>query len=216
VRDCRGARTVEVTMGLSGRAGGTRLRGNVDAGFQEPDRVRLEMRAPIGRPIFILVAPGPAATLYLPREHRVLRNARTADVVEALVGLPLDGRELRALVSGCGFGVSNPSDGRAFDDDWVMVDSGESQTYLRRQEGRWRVMAASRSGLTVHYDDFLAGRASTLRLRAPASKADVSARLSDMNLNVSLHPAVFEMDVPADAEALTLEELRSAGPLGRQ
>jgi hypothetical protein len=216
VQDCRGARTIAVTLALSGRAGSIRLRGNLDAGFEAPDKVRLEMRAPIGRPVFILAAPGAEATLYFPRDNRVLRQARPAEVVEALVGLSLDGAQLRALVSGCGFGVAAPSEGRSHDGRWIVVDTGDAKTYLRQHDARWRVEAAARPGLTVHYSGFVNGRASTLRLQAPDSKADVTARLSDMNINVPLQAAVFAVDVPEAAEPLTLDELRQAGPLGRE
>jgi outer membrane lipoprotein-sorting protein len=216
VLDCHGVRTLTVTLGLSGRVGATRLRGNVDAGFDGPDKIRLEMRPPIGRPIFILVAPGANATLYLTRENRVLRNAPTPAVVEALVGLRLDGAELRALVSGCGFGVAEPSGGRSFDGQWIAVTTGSATTYLRQSEGRWRIFAATREGLTVLYSEFSSGRASALQLEAPVSKANLTARLSDMNINLPLEPSVFEVNVPAAAEPLTLEELRRAGPLGQQ
>lgn len=216
VADCRNARTITATLGLSGRAGDQRLRGSVDAGFAAPENVRLEMRAPLGRPVFILAADGPEATLYLPRDHRVLRNARASEVVEALVGLPLDGADLRAIVSGCGFGVAEPGAGRSYAGGWVVAETGDAQTYLRQIDGRWRIAAATRSGLTIHYGEFAGGRASTLRLQAPASKADVSARLSDVNVNVTLEPAVFTVDIPPDAEPLTVEELRRSGPLGGQ
>jgi outer membrane lipoprotein-sorting protein len=216
VQECRAIRTMTVTLGLSGRVGDTRLRGNVDAGFDAPDKIRLEMRPPIGRPIFILVAPGPEATLYLTRENRVLRKARSSEVVEALVGLKLDGAELRALVSGCGFGAAEPSGGRSFDGQWIAVTTGGATTYLRQIEGQWRIVAATRQGLTVLYSEFSSGRASALQLEAPVSKANVAVRLSDMDLNLPLEPSVFEVNVPAAAEPLTLEELRRAGPLGQQ
>lgn len=209
-------RTLTATLGLSGRVAETRLRGTVDAGFDAPDKIRLEMRPPIGRPVFILVAPGTEATLYLTREDRVLRSARTSDVVEALVGLKLDGAELRSLLSGCGFGAAEPSDGRSFDGQWLTVTTGNATTYLRQSEGRWRVVAAAREGLTVHYSEFTTGRAAVLQLEAPVSKANVTARLSDVNLNVPLEPSVFQVNVPSTAEPLTLEELRRTGPLGQQ
>jgi len=217
VQDCRGARTVTATLSLSGRAGSTRLRGDIDAGFEAPEKVRLEGRHPFGRPLFILGAGGPLATLLLPRDSRVLQNAATKDIVEALVGLPLAGGALRSLVSGCGFGVADVSTGRSYSGGWVAVDGGDATTYLRQVEGRWRVVAATRPPLTVHYSAFGLGRASTLRLQASGpSVADVTARLSDVNINVSLDPAVFEVEVPPAAEPLTLEELRRAGPLGGQ
>jgi len=217
VQECRGARTVTATLSLSGRAGSTRLRGDVDAGFEAPDKVRLEGRHPLGRPVFILGAGGPVATLLLPRDNRVLRSAATADIVEALVGLPLGGTALRSLVSGCGFGAADVSTGRAYSGGWVAVDSGDATTYLRQVDGRWRVLAATRSPLTVHYSAFGLGRASTLRLQATGpSVADVTARLSDVNINVALDPTAFEVELPPGADPITLEELRRAGPLGGQ
>jgi outer membrane lipoprotein-sorting protein len=54
-----------------------------------------------------------------------------------------------------------------------------------------------------------------LRLQASGTPAaDVTVRLSDVNINVPLEPEVFAVDVPAGAEPLTIEELRRAGPLG--
>jgi hypothetical protein len=215
VRTCRTAHTVAATLDLSGRAGGQGVRGQVDAGFEAPDKVRLEMRAPIGRPVFILAAAGPRATLYLPREHRVLRDVPTADIVEALVGLPLDAADLRAVVSGCGFGVADPGDGRAYAGGWVAVATGDSTTYLREVDGRWRVAAAARPPLLVHYVAMTATRPSTLRLQAPEpSRTDVTVRISDVNVNVPLAAEAFEVVVPPAADPLTLEELRRAGPLG--
>ena len=216
VRQCRGARTMVATLGLSGRAGGMRLRGSVDAGFEAPDKVRLEMRAPMGRPVFILAAPGSDAVLYLPRDNQVLKSAPAAQIVEALVGLPLGGADLHALVSGCGFGAGDASNGRTFAGGWAAVTVGDSTAYLRNEANAWRVVAAERTGLTVQYSAFASGRPSTLRLQAPSAKADLTARLSDVNINVPLAPAVFEVEIPASAEPITLEELRRAGPLGER
>ena len=111
VNECRGVRTMQATLGLSGRAGTTALRGNVDAGFEAPDRIRLEGRHPLGRPVFILVAGGGRSTLYMPRDDRVLRDVPPESIVEALVGVSLAPGELRSLVSGCGFGVAEPVTG---------------------------------------------------------------------------------------------------------
>ena len=216
IADCRTIRTMTATLRLSGRAGAQRLRGTLDAGFEAPARVRLEMRPPIGRPVFVLAAADSGTTLYLPRDHRVLRHESAGDVVEALVGLSLDGAELRALVSGCGFGEGTPTDGREFGGGWVTVETGATRTYLRRLSNRWRIAAAMRSGLTVHYGDFADARPGTVRLQSPPAKADITARVSDVSLNVTLEPAVFTVDVPADAAPLTLDELRQAGPLGER
>jgi hypothetical protein len=217
VRDCRGVRTVKATLSLSGRVGSVRLRGDVDAGFEAPEKVRLEGRAPIGRPVFVLVATGPEATLLLPRDNRVLRSAPTADIVHALVGLSLGGSELRALISGCGFAAGEPSAGRSYSGGWVAVDSGGATTYLRQIEGTWRVAAATRPPITVFYSTFVQGRPGTVRLQATgATAADVTVRLSDLSVNGPLEAAVFDIKIPPGSEPLTLDELRRAGPLGVQ
>jgi len=214
VKECRSVRTIRATLGLSGRAGDTRLRGNVDAGFEAPEKIRLEGRHPIGRPVFILASPGSQTTLYMPRENRVMHNASATDIVEALVGLRLAPHDLRTLVSGCGFEVGDPAEGRQYD-GLAAVTVGGTTTYLRQEQGQWRVVAASRPPLTVMYSAFESGRPTALRLQATGTpEADVTVRLSDVNINVTLEPEVFAVDVPAGAEPLTLDELRRAGPLG--
>jgi outer membrane lipoprotein-sorting protein len=215
VRDCRPVRTIRATLGLSGRAGSTALRGNVDAGFEAPEKIRLEGRHPLGRPVFILASPGPQTTLYMPRENRVMQNASATDIVEALVGLRLAPHDLRTLVSGCGFEVAQPSVGRRYGDGLVAVTVGGATTYLGQQQGRWRVVGSTRPPLSVRYSNFVNDRPSTLRLQAAGTPAaDVTVRLSDVNINVPLEPEVFAVDVPAGAQPLTIEELRRAGPLG--
>lgn len=216
VQGCRAVQTFEGTLALSGRAGSQGLRGNVDAGFEAPASARLEMRGPIGRPIFILAANGSGAVLYLPRDNRVLRHAQPAAIVEALVGLPIDAADLRAIVSGCGFGAEEPEGGRAFPGDWAAVETGDATTFLRRVGGRWLLAGATRPPLSLQYADFgVTGRPATLRLRAEGrSPADVTVRLSDVTINLPLAPGVFEVRVPPGTEPLTIEELRRAGPLG--
>jgi outer membrane lipoprotein-sorting protein len=215
VQECRNVRTIKATLSLSGRVGSSRLRGDVDAGFEAPEKVRLEGRPPLGRPVFILVANGPKATLLLPRDNRVLRDAATADIVDALVGLPLGGSDLRALVSGCGFGAADASGGRSYSGGWSAVDGGGATTYLRQIDGRWRIAAATRAPVTVFYSGFADRLPSTITLQASgASAADVTVRLSDVSVNTQLDPAVFELTIPPDSDPLTLEELRRAGPLG--
>ena len=42
---------------------------------------------------------------------------------------------------------------------------------------------------------------------------DLSASVSQIETNVDLDAAAFDVVVPADARAMTLDELRNAGPL---
>lgn len=218
VAGCRGARTITATLSLSGRAGATRLRGNVDAGFAAPSDVRLEGRAPFGRPVFIFVARDDrTATLLLPRDNRVLRDAPPEAIVEALTGVRLGPEALRAVVAGCGLGAADPSAGRAYQNGWLMIEGPTGNSYLRRTDGRWRLVAAARGPLTIEYSEYSSGRPATIRLHASETagrRTDLTVRLSDVDINVPLAADVFRVDVPPDVGPLTLDELRSAGPLG--
>ena len=213
---CRAVRSLRGVLGLSGRAAGNRVpRASIDAGFDVPAKVRLELPAP-GKPFFIFVASGDRATLLLPREGRVLRDAPPAATLEALAGIALGPDDLRTIVSGCGFGAGEPGAGRAFEGGWASVDVGGTVNYLRQVDGAWRLVAASRASMDIRYDDFAAGVAMSVRLRVPGQKAtDLIVRLSQVDTNETLGPEVFQVDVPPDASPMTLDELRQAGPLGR-
>lgn len=218
-QECAGTRTMTAAIGLSGRAGRTKLRGRIDAGFGAPADLRLEGVHPFGKPVFILVARGDQATLVLPRDNRVLRNPRPAAIVEALAGVSLGPAEMRWAMAGCGFGPMTPTDGRSYPNDWVAIVAPDATTYLRRIEGRWRIAAVTRGPLSVSYSDYAGGRPATVRLRAAPQAdgvaADLTMQLSQVEINVTLAREVFDVEVPRDAVPLTLEELRRAGPLGR-
>ena len=214
VQECRGARTLVAELGLSGRAGGTRLRGRINAGFSAPGDVRLEGVA-FGRPVFILAARGKDATLLLPREDRVVRDAPPEDIIEALAGVRLSPGELLAAVAGCALGAGPPANGRMFSNDWAAVDVDGTATYLRRMDGRWRIAAGVRKDLTVVYSDFASGLPSTVHVRT-GTLADITLRISQLEINTGIDPRAFDVDVPADAQPLTIDELRRAGPLGER
>ncbi len=201
---------------MSGKAGRTKLRGRIDAGFAAPDRARLEGIPPFGKPVFVLVADRGKGTLVLSRDDRVLRDAPPDQIVEALAGVPLGPEALRTVLSGCGFAVS-PTEGHAFSNGWVAASSADGTTYLRPRDGIWEVAAAEHGVVSVLYSDYANGRPSTIRLRSTLqgrTTADITLRLSDVDINTTLDPKTFEVDLPDHPVPLTLDELRRAGPLG--
>jgi hypothetical protein len=215
---CRGVRTMAAVLSLSGRAAGARLRAKIDAGFEAPGRVRLELPAP-GKPFFTFVAQGESATLVLPRENRVLRNAPPAATLEALAGVSIGPDELRTVVTGCGFRAGQPTAGQSFNNGWAVVDLEDAKTWLHQRGGVWQLAAASRGPLEVRYEEFTSGRPATIRLRTAPGQApaptDLTIRLSQVDINEPLGPGTFEVEIPAAAAPLSLDELRRAGPLGR-
>ena len=212
---CRGIRTIAAVLSISGRAAGQRFRAKLDGGFEAPARVRLELPAP-GKSLFVYVATAERATLVFPRERRVLRDAPPAETFEALAGVSLGPDDLRTIVTGCGFAAGQPKGGRAFDARWVAVDAEGATNWLEQAAGRWRLVAAMARGVDVRYADFIDGRPSTIRLRTTHSPpTDLTIRLSQVDVDQPLDAAVFEVEVPAGATPMTLQELREAGPLGR-
>ncbi|MGH9315228.1 MAG: hypothetical protein ACRD1S_18745, partial [Vicinamibacterales bacterium] len=207
-------------LALSGRAGRTKLRGRVLAGLERPDAVRLEGVAPFGAPAFIFVSEGGRATLLLPRDNRVLRDASPAAVVEALTGMPLAPDALAAALDGCGVPSAAVVSGRLHGDDHAMIRlASKTSVYLRRRSGRWGIAAAIAESYTVEYPESVSDRPARVRVRTKpgaSAAADLSVGLSQVDINTDLDPATFGVDVPADAAPMTLEELRDAGPLGHK
>ena len=212
IESCRSARSIVAELGLSGRAGGTRLRGTINAGIAAPGDIRLEGVA-FGRTLFILAGRNGEATLVLTREARVVRREPPAAIVEALTGVALTPAELVAAVAGCGLGAATPANGRSFGRDWAAADAGGGVTYLRRIDRRWRVAGAVRGQVQVLYGAFASGLPSTVHVKT-GTVADIALRVSQLEINTAIDPKAFEVVVPDDALPLTLDELRRSGPLG--
>lgn len=215
---CQGVRTLRASLGLSGRAGDTPLRGRIAAGFAAPGQIRLEGSPPIafGRPLFVLVGRGAEATLVLPRDKRVLTSAAPEAIIETLAGVALTADELRAVVSGCGFGFGEPSGGTRYGTEWMALEGNGGTTWLRSTNGVWRVGAVVRPPLEIRYEEFASAHPSRIRIRTTpdgaAKRADITLNVSDVDMNVPLEPEVFRVEVPDDAVPITLEELRRALP----
>src|SRR5687767_9894981 len=134
---CKGFRSIEGELSLSGRAGGERVRGRILTGLEAGGAVRLEAVAPFGAPFFVLAGRNERATLVLPREHRVLKDTGVAEVLERLTGLTLGADDLRLFLSGCLVERAEPSDGRQWGGGWRAVTIGpERVAYLRVQNGQ--------------------------------------------------------------------------------
>ncbi len=221
VAQCRSIRTVEAMIRLRGRGGGANLNGRVRAGLAAPASLRLEGLAPFGAPGFYFVARAGEALLWLTREGRVLTDVPPAAVLETLTGVSLDPSDLRAVLTGCLTSDPEAIGGRRYG-DWVVVDlRGGAVAYLRPNEGEHRLVAGTRDGLTIEYDDFRRRLPWRVRVISAAVDplidgrplTDLTASLSQVNLNVELVDAAFSIDVPPDVVPMTLRDLRQAGPL---
>ena len=224
-RACRAVSTISAEIGVSGSAGGRRLRVRLLAGLGAPSNLRLEAVAPFGQPVFILVARDEDATLFLPRDGRVLEHGRPGEVIDALAGVPLDPASLRIALTGC-TAQTSAGDATQFGDDWRRIPDGDGDVYFHRENrtAPWRVVAAvhrAAGGGTwrAEYRDFLRGASAdglpgTVRLSGGDGKGfDLRLSLSQIEINAPFGADVFTVKVPAGTRAITLDELRRSGPL---
>ena len=215
---CTGFRSLEGELALSGRAGGERVRGRILTGLEAGGAVRLEAPAPFGAPFFLLAGRNETATLVLPREKRVLKDTAVSAVLERLTGLTLGADDLRLIVSGCLVDRATPADGRQFPGGWQAVTIGpERVAYLRTVQGRPTLVAADYGPWHVDYSQHAGGFPRAVRVRRAGDTAiDITARVEQLEVNTQINPRAWSVDVPADADPLTLEELRSIAPLAEK
>lgn len=228
---CLGARTMTAEIAISGRAGASRLRGRVLAGFERPGRIRLEGVAPFGAPVFILAGRDNRATLLLPRDRRVLADAAVDDVLEALTGIRRGADDLAAMLGGCL--VSRPVAGaiQRNPQGWWSVAIGDGlSAFLRRDGAAWRLVAGERvadgtgaRSWVVHYGEFVSAFPSLVRLQEGAApedagraRIDLTLRVSQRDVNVPVDASAFDVKVPPDAAPIGLDELRQMGPLAER
>jgi outer membrane lipoprotein-sorting protein len=215
---CRAVSTLSAEVRVGGSVGGRRLRGSLLVGVAPPASARIEAVAPAGQPIFIFVATGDDATLLLPRDNRVLPRGNPAAVLAAVAGPPLDAAELRETLTGCA-SATGSAQGRQFGHDWRVVSLDSTDVYLRRAAGRWQLVAAVHRGgdgeWRAEYGQFETGSPRALRLvSADGKRFDLRLALSQVETNARLGPEVFRVQIPRDADPITLDELRRSGPLG--
>jgi outer membrane lipoprotein-sorting protein len=218
---CKGVRTMSGALRLSGHAGAEKLRGTLLTGLAAPASVRFEAVAPFGQPVFILAGRDNRATLLLPRESRVLRDAALPAVLERLTGLNLTAADLRLLLTGCLSEAGAASDGKRYaDGGWrsVIVDAGANgpaiTAYLRAVNGTTSVVAADYGDWRVDYAEHLNGFPRRVRLRSAAGgDVDLSAAIDELQVNAGLDDKAFEVAVPDAARVMTLDDLRSVAPL---
>jgi hypothetical protein len=216
---CRAVQTLTAEIGVSGKVGSHRLRARLLAGVAAPAQVFLDAPAPFGASVFQLAARGEEATLLLPRDRRVLESANTAQVIEAIAGIPLSAADLRMALTGCAAAATGAG-GQSAGDDWRIIP-GDEEIYLHREAATdpWRIVAVVRqrdgsAGWRSEYHDFRNGLPSTVRfISLQAGRFDLRLALSQVETNTTLDPDTFRLVAPPGFDPISIEELRQAGPL---
>jgi hypothetical protein len=217
---CRGVHTLTAELAASGKLSGQRFRARLSVGVAAPASARIEAVAPFGAPMFILAADNDDTTLLLPRDDRVLRHGRSAEVLHAVAGMLYSAADLRILLTGCG-PETPPSEAHAIGPDWrVLQYGGQYAVYLHRSGAAqpWALVAKRNSSSRVEYREFLNGLPHSIRVISTGNDDgdvgvyDITLALSQVETNVPLGPDVFRVDVPRSAQPITLDELRRARP----
>jgi len=220
---CRRVQSLSAEIAVSGSIGGDRARVRLVAGFA-PAAGRIEAAAPFGAPLFIFVASGADGTLFFPRDDRVVEHGRPAELLEAVAGVPLAAADLLPTMTGC----ARPepvSGGQALGDTWrTAAGSGGAKVYLHRENvsAPWHLVTVFNPGpgqqwsWRADYYDFHDGLPRVIRfVSAEHDRFNIQLTLSQIEINPALGPEVFRVDVPRDAERITIDDLRRSGAPGK-
>jgi hypothetical protein len=221
---CAGVRTLRGELRLSGRAGDERIRGPVFVGFERPSSMRLQGVAPFGPPVFVLAGRGESATLVLPREERIIRNAPPEGILEALTGVSLGPADLLAVFTGCVVPAPQPTAGRLHAGGLASIDiqsADQAQPrrtatiFVQRAGSGWQLGGARRDRWQIEYAFGTGLFPQSVRLVSLSQdvSVNITAELASIETNVDLDPAAFTIQEQQNLQPLTLEELRRAGPL---
>jgi outer membrane lipoprotein-sorting protein len=215
-KSCAGLKTITGALRLSGKAGSEKIRGTLHTGLEAPASVRFEAVAPFGQPFFILAGRDNRASLLLPRDNRVLPDASVPDVLERLTGLSLGASDMRLILTGCLSDRMQPADGRSWSSGWRAVTVGDGVTaYLKAINGAPAVVAADRGAWRIDYADHLNGWPRSVRIRSAegATTIDITAAIEGLEVNTPIDARAFEIEAPAGAARMTIDDLRSVTPL---
>jgi hypothetical protein len=223
-RSCRAIRDISAEIAVRGKIDGDRVRVRLLVGLAAPASARIEATAPFGAPLFILAGVNDAVTLLFPRDNRVLERGALEETLAALTGLPLSAEELRVTLTGCWPAHSVVRRAVQHGPEWrqVFVEP-DHVVWLHHEQAAaaWRLIAVLRnvehSGRrwVAQYGDFQTDAPHTIHIASADSESagtyDLTLSLSQVDINPSLGPEVFRVDVPPDAERITIADLRRSG-----
>jgi hypothetical protein len=126
--------------------------------------------------------------------------------------------DLQAILTGCVVPAPQATDARRHTNGWASIDLSDGTTlYLQpANQNMWTLRAATREGWKIEYPAWSGNFPQTVRLQSTQANVDVdlTASLSQIETNKDLEDAAFNVNVPPDAVPITIDELRTAGPLG--
>ncbi len=214
---CRNLRTAQARLRLVFRAGSRRFPAvTLGALFDTGGRMALDARVGSGS-FFVLGGSADQATLVL-RDGRYVR-APAADIVEALIDVRLEPARLLAILTGCL--TPTPEFRQGVRRGRVLeVTADDAIVYLEQTpEGAWRLRAGTFDRLVVDYRSFGPSGPRSLEIRSQpdATRPTLSIAISQLEISQPaglVDESLFQPVLPPGATAISLAELRAAGPAG--
>lgn len=209
---CRATTLLGMDLRVSGRLAGQRVLGVRFAVAVDGDRVAIEARAAGGAaPLFSLRGTDDTATLVLNRDRRYV-TAPVKDLLDTLVGLPMDVGRLLAVLTGC---VSRAAATEVHTvGGAVRVRTSDADVYLTRRTGTWQVRAGVFGDFVADYDRdnglWPTGiRVTTVAGRSPEVLLSLRVEATDTRRR---DVRVFAAAPPAGLSEESVQWLRNNGP----
>jgi len=214
---CRTTNDFLAEVRVDGWAGTSRQRfaATLHAAFTRTNDIYLEVPAP-GRSFLQMAGRADEAVLLLPRDERILRAA-TRDIVDAMTGLHWDAVDLLDTLTGCVVQNASVVTGASYGETAAIEVGPGARAWVRRRDGAWQLEAASHDGLLIEYRTYYANVPSEVRVSSTSPEVTplaLSFFVSQVQANTGLDPGIFNLSVPESFVPMTIEELRSARPLG--
>ena len=148
-RACRGASTYAAMLHVRGKVGRESLSANIITLVTRADQISLSVPVMFGSPAFVLGGSADSATLWLPRNERVL-TARADEILEALTGLRLGPRALLAVLTGC-VADADAITASARYGPLGAITTADGRVFLEHRDMRWLITRGLTAGLIVEY-----------------------------------------------------------------
>jgi hypothetical protein len=189
--------------------------------FERPQLLRVELLGAFGGTRWSAVAKEGEITAYFPSKKHYLREPEVAEVVERLLGIRLEAREMMAALSGAGFPSGKPGAIHGYRRGSARVlELGERPEWILEIGEDGQVLSGRTEGYRIAYPTSWKSRGRMFPDELRIENESLLARLetSDVDVNVPLEPDTFVLEVPPDAVRLRPAEIdgESVFVIGRE
>tara|TARA_B100001123_G_C15345012_1_gene1036609 strand:+ start:14258 stop:15064 length:807 start_codon:yes stop_codon:yes gene_type:complete len=208
--DCQSVNSLELLLAINGKSGDSSIRGRVRTAILKPSFLRLEGLTPYGSPSFVLISNRSAAVLLLPRDRRAIVEATTADLLQSITGLYFDQEDFLGVLTGCLVSQPQPKEARRYQGNMIGIElHNEAKLFIESSDESSLIVAGILRSISVQYSDYQLGLPRALHIQTTNAEqipTELSATLSQLNVNVDISEEVFSTIVPDGFSLMTLDE----------